>query len=226
MIVTKDNERLYLPAWGYNAARIMTELAQIIVNNGGKVKPTNTAIISNRHLSESIREAADRVKSLEAAISERGTNETRAAALVNYKKQLSDMEAINNDPITVTHTTYITFVHDSTYYYYQVDDNPFFPFHYVKTPVKNNKYSKDAGATEDDKKEWLYDSFFGFNCLDADVKEAANFIYNMLINAAYSPIMRDGKKQRVPNTYNEGTHFETVYAPERIAKLDTWAVDA
>ena len=83
-IVTKDGERLYLRAWEYNAARIITELARIIENHGGRVKPTNTAIISDRSAEE------------------------------------------ESDPITLTHTSYISFVLDETFYYYQVDDNPFF----------------------------------------------------------------------------------------------------
>lgn len=176
-IVTKDGERLYLRAWEYNAARIITELANIVNNHGGRVKPTHTAIISDRSTEE------------------------------------------ENEPITVTHTTYISFVLDETYYYYQVDDNPFFEFYYNKTPIKNGKRSKDAGL-EADKKEWLYDCFFKSNCGQPDIIEASNLIFNMLCNAPMSKIIRDGRKQRVPNTYNDGYHMETVYKPERMEKVD------
>ena len=44
-IITKDGTRLYLTAWEYNAARIITELAKVIENHGGRVKPTRTTII-------------------------------------------------------------------------------------------------------------------------------------------------------------------------------------
>jgi hypothetical protein len=101
-IVMKDGERLYLRAWEYNAARIITELANIVKNHGGRVKPTNTAIISDRSAEE------------------------------------------KSEPITVTHTTYISFILDETYYYYQVDGNPFFEFYYNKTPIKNGKRSRAA----------------------------------------------------------------------------------
>ena len=77
-IVIKDGTRLYLRAWEYNAARIITELANIVNNHGGRVKPTHTAIISDRSTEE------------------------------------------ENEPITVTHTSYISFILDDTYYYYQV----------------------------------------------------------------------------------------------------------
>ena len=176
-IVIKDGERLYLRAWEYNAARIITELANIVNNHGGRVKPSNTAIISDRSAGE------------------------------------------KSEPITVTHTTYISFILDETYYYYQVDSNPFFEFYYNKTPIKNGKRSRDAGL-EADKKEWLYDCFFGSKASQDDVKEAANMIFNMLCNADNSTIMRDKKRQRVQNTYNGGYHTETIYAPERLETLD------
>lgn len=176
-IITKDGERLYLRSWEYNAARILTELAKIVKNHDGRVKPTHTAIISDR----------------------------------NAKEQ--------SEPITVTHTSYISFVLNETYYYYQVNDNPFFEFYYSKTPIKNGKRSRDAGL-EVDKKEWLYDCFFKSNCGQADIVEAANLIFNMLCNAPMSKIIQDSYKQRVPNTYNDGYHMETIYKPERMEKVD------
>ena len=176
-IVIKDGTRLYLRAWEYNAARIVTELAKIVKNHDGRVKPTHTAIISDRNATD---------------------------------------EA---EPITVTHTTYISFILDEVYYYYQVNENPFFEFYYSKTPVRNGKYSKDAGL-EPDKKEWLYDCFFKSNCGQPDIVEAANLIFNMLCNAPLSEIIREGRKQRVPNTYNNGYHMETVYKPERMEEVD------
>ena len=176
-IVIKDGDRLYLRAGEYNAARIISELADIVKNHGGRVKPTNKAIISDRSAEE------------------------------------------KSDPINVTHTSYISFVLDGIYYYYQVNDNPFFDFYYIKTPIKNGKYSRDA-ALETGGKEWLYDCFFGSNCGQQDIIEAANLIFNMLCNAPMSEIIRVGHKQRVANTYDDGWHFEMVYAPERLEKVD------
>ena len=176
-IVIKDGERLYLRAWEYNAARIISELANIVKNHGGRVKPTNKAIISDRSATE---------------------------------------EA---EPITVTHTSYISFVLNETYYYYQVNDNPFFEFYYNKTPIKKGKRSGDAGL-EADKKEWLFDCFFKSGCPDEDITEAAYLIYNMLINAKNTPIIRDKTRKRVSNLYDGGYHYETIYAPERFSKID------
>ena len=176
-IVSRDNQRLYLRAWEYNAARIITELAKIVQNHGGRVKPTNTALISDRSAEE------------------------------------------ENEPIAVTHTSYISFILDDIYYYYQVNDNPFFSFYYHKTPIENGKRAKDA-VLEVDPKIWLYDCFFRSNCGQPDITEAANLIFNMLCNAPVSKIIRESYKQRVPNTYNDGYHMETVYKPERLEEID------
>ena len=176
-IVTKDGTRLYLRSWEYNAARIITELAKVIENHGGRVKPTNTAIITDRSAEE------------------------------------------ESEPITVTHTTYISFILDETHYYYQINENPFFEFYLSKAPVKNGEYPKDA-VLETDKKEWIYDCFFKSNCGQPDIIEAANLIFNMLCNAPMSKIIRESYKQRVPNTYNNGYRMETRYKPERMAKVE------
>lgn len=218
MIVMKQNERLYPATWEYNVSRITTELAKIVENHGGRVKYGNTAIISNRSISSSIMEKEQRLNQLKALNAEE-EKETRTAVIKRFEKEIEELKQIKNEPITATHTGYIQFVFENNYYYYSTDRNFLFPFHYIKTPIKNNRYSKDACCMED-KKEWLYDCFLSWDCSDADIKEGANLIFNMLCNAPFSEIIRDGRKQRVPNTYNNGYHYETVYAPERIAEID------
>lgn len=219
MIITKENERLYLSSWNYNCAQILSELAKIVTNNGGKVKPTKTAIISNRSISEAIHENENRLEALENAVKDgRGTEKTRIA-IDTITAKLGELKNINNEPIKVTHLTYINFALDGVYYYYSTDDNPFFPFHICKTPIKDGKRSADAGAVEDGK-EWLFDCFFNAGCSQSDIKEAANLIFNMLVKSKNSPIIRDSHRQRVQNTYNSGYHYETIYSPERFLKVD------
>lgn len=175
-IVIKKNERLYLNNWQYNIAIIMTELAKIIENEGGRVKPHPTAIISNRTV-------------------------------------------LNSDPVRVTHTNYITFVYDGFYYYYQVDDNPFFDFYYRKTKLNGNKYSRNV-YLEKDKKEWVFDCLFSYECTQAERKEIANLIFNYLVSAKESERYREKEKIMVPNVYNDGYHYETVCKPERMETVN------
>lgn len=218
MIVLKENERLYPKTWDYNAARITTALAKIVGNYGGRVKYGKSAIISNRTITGAIVEKEDRAKQLKMLNAE-NEKEIITAAIKTLEKEIEELKQIKNDPLTVTHTGYITFIFEDNYYYFSIDSNPFFPFHYIKTPIKNNKYSKDACCMED-KKEWLYDCFFSWDCCDADIKEGAHLIFNMLCNAPFSEIIRDGRKTRVNNIYDGGYHYETIYAPERIGKID------
>ena len=220
MIIARDNERLYLTSWQYNSALIFDKLATIIENNGGNVKPEyHKAIISNRSLDEAMTEYKDKVALLENVVKAGKANEKTLDALAEYKAKLEEYASINNDPVTVKRLSYISFTLDGMYYYFQTDDNPFFEFYYQKTPVRNGKRSKDAYLMEFTK-DWLYDCFFHAGCANADIVEAANLIFNALVNAPISGIHRDGKKTRVPNTYNNGYHYETVYAPERFETVD------
>lgn len=218
MIVLKENERLYPATWEYNAARVMTRLAIVIENNGGRVKYGHSAVISNRTLSGAIIEKEQRIKKLKELNAET-QKETRAAAIKALEKELDKLKQINNDARTVTHTSYISFIFENNYYYFQIDRNPFFEFYYIKTPINNGQYSKDACLMES-KKDWLFDCFFSWDCNDAEIKEGANLIFNMLCAAPFSTISRDSTRRRVNNTYNSGFHYETVYAPERLTNID------
>lgn len=75
-------------------------------------------------------------------------------------------------------------------------------------------------CSDDLSKEWLHDCFFSFNCSKADIKEAANLIFNQLVTAPKSVIRIDYVKRRVPNYYNNGYHYEKIYNKERFEKIN------
>lgn len=218
MFITQDNQKLYLGTWEYNAARVLTELANTVIIRGGRVKPLHTAIISNRSITNAKQEYTEKIEQL-TELEKANHNKKRTALIKAYSEKLAELEKVDNTPVEVTHTSYISFVYNGFYFCYQLDDNPFFDFYYYKTPVLNGRYSCDTNLIED-KKEWLRNCFFSYDCSYADVVEAANFIFNMLVQAKPSQIYRESKKQRVANIYNDGYHYETVYAPERFAKIN------
>ena len=218
MFITQYNQRLYLGTWEYNAARILTELAKTVIINGGRVKPLKNAIVSNRSITDAKQEYTKKIERF-TELEKANHNEKRAALIKAYSEKLAELEKVDNTPVAVTHTSYISFVYNGFYFYYQVDSNPFFDFYYHKTPVLNGRYSCDTNLIEDEK-EWLLDCFFSWDCSHADVIEAANFIFNMLVQAKPSQIHRESKKQRVANIYSDGYHYETVRTPERFAKID------
>lgn len=216
MYVSYEDQRLYLSTWEYNAARVLTELARIVKNNGGTVAPKTAALISNRNLEHTVEEYKERLQHLQTLQVERGYNETRAAAIVTYSEKL---QKVDNTPIKTGCISYLSFVLDGNYYYYQIDENPFFDFYYIKTPVKSGRRSCDA-IGKNDKKEWVADCFFTSFCTNEEVKTAAGYIFDMLTSAQVSKIRLDTKQRRVPNLYDGGYHYETVAAPERFSKID------
>ena len=220
MFVMNDGDKRYLNNWEYNACRIMTALQTVVENNGGSAKPVKKPIIENRMISATIRENREKIQRIRE--NNETPNEKQLSYIAKKEKEIIDLELINNDPIQVTQTTWIDFVLDGVYYSYSMDDNPFFPFHYRKTPIRNGKISRDA-VCDECKKEWLSDCFFSFRASDADVTEAANIIFNMLMNAKNSDIIRDSHRVRVPNVYSSGYHYETVLEKERFETLGEWA---
>lgn len=219
MIVTRENERLYPDSWGYNVARIMSELAKIVTENGGRVSPHNAAIISNRTITGKLVECEKRIERYRCILDRGFGGHELLESLHEAIVEAEELRKAKDVTIKVTHTSYISFVLDEFHYYYQVDDNPFFEFYYTKTPILEGKYSLDASIICDTK-EWLKDVFFKIDCHDTEIREAAEFIFDMLIKGKVSPVIRAYKKERVPNTYNDGFHYETVYEKERFSKID------
>ena len=219
MIVTENNTRLYLSSWEYNGALILSRLAEIVKSKGGKVKPCCTAVISNRTIDEKIDKLNERRARLVQVLTAGNGNDLQRHALKEVTEELEEMRRFNNAPVTVTHTSYITFVLDNVLYYYQIDDNPFFPFRYSKTPLRGDSYSKDA-AGMDAGKEWFEDCYLFSGCTPEQIERAARSILDALLKVKFSPIMRDSTRRRVQNTYNSGYHYETIYRPERVGKVE------
>ena len=190
MIVTKENERLYLTSWNYNCARILSRLAEIATAHGAEiVDRCKPALISNRTADGAAREYREKIAKLQELEEKTGHLSTRAAAIADYQRRLDALQAcgaIDREPLRVTHTTYITFTLDRVRYSYSSDDNPFFPFHWSKKEIVSGRY--DAGTCcREDKKAWLDDCYFMATCTDADIERAAAYLWDMLSSA---PVQR------------------------------------
>lgn len=153
MIITRENERLTLTTWDYNAARTISRLAEIVKENNGKVAPTKPAIISNRKDSPDI------------------------------------------SPVTVTHTTYISFVLGGFHYYYQVDDNPFFEFYFHKIPTDGRQYDANYYSDEAPKHHFNNDFFYGRSVTSEEIDKAAKNIFSFLVGHKCS--QRAGREARI-----------------------------
>lgn len=219
MIVMKDNERHYATSWQYNSARILTRLAQLVMAQGGKVKPLHPAILSDRNLEDAIQETESKMNHLPEPNPDSWLD-VRFIVEHHYLNKLEELRAISNTPITVTHTSYISFAMNGLYYSYQLDDNPFLPFYYLKTPIENGTYSGDA-CLANEPKPWLNDnSFIRYGCSDSEIETAAQAILALLLAAPLSTLRHDTKRTRVPNIYDSGSHFENIPVKERRLKID------
>lgn len=220
MIVLKENERHHATSWQYNSARILTRLAQLITAQGGKVKPLYPAVISDRNLEDEIRETESKMNHLPEPNPDSWLD-VRFIVEHHYLNKLEELQSIPNAPITVTHTSYINFAMNGVYYSYSLDNNPFFPFHYLKTPIdpKSETYSGDA-CVEESSKSWFTDPLIGFGCPDSEIESAAGAILSLLLAAPLSTIRHDTKRTRIPNAYDSGYHFETIPVKERRIKID------
>lgn len=211
-------KKLYLRNWEYNAALILEELKKIVENNNGVVKTPEPCEMVNRSLSAAIQETEDRIKDL----SEKGPgNEKRAAYIKELRNKLKEYKKVDNTPVVncFAEWRYIKFRIDSTYYYLQFDSNPFFPFYFNKIALDNNNSYTGDYCMEELKKDWLFDCFFKAGAAKEDIKEAANLIYNILLQARHS--IQHKEKRRVYNTYDGGYHYE--YVPSnthRKVKID------
>ena len=156
---------LYLNKWKFNMSRVLTWIAEIVKERGGKVKRGHEAKVTTEDF---------------------------------------------NGFIDVTHTSYITFILDGVVYYFQFDDNPFFPCKYIKTPVRNGKYSRDA---------YLEECYVEVSCYARMSKDAAEQLLEQLVNAEMSEIHREMGRIKVPNVYDGDWHYEKVSVPERMETI-------
>lgn len=204
-----NRKNLYLRTWDYNAALILGELENIVKNNGGKLCTTWDGAnppayvtkrgapyeIVNRRLDEAIIEKRERIERLTAL--------KRAEAAAALTEDLKQLESIDNAPKKSYYGEwlYICFIYNNDYYYYQLDVNPFFEFYYTKRPIENgNKINRNCYSSKDDKK-WWSDSLWGWGRTPDEIKNAAQFIFDMLTGAKYSTPYHDNTRKNYTTIY-------------------------
>lgn len=116
--------------------------------------------------------------------------------------------------------TYIRFVLNGYMYYFQIDDNPFFPHYYIKTKVVDGKYSLNTYMDELEERTWMKRLERYVRNTDECLEHVAEDLYETLLAAKESERYREEETKVVPNIYNSGTHTETVLKPERLAEVD------
>lgn len=185
--------RLYLSNWSYNAALILDELENLVINKGGKIVSTwnkqgrKRFLISNRTLSAAI----EKQEKLVAVLRDRNR-----PTLQEQEKELERLKAIPNSPVLSRNGDflYITFALNNIYYSFNMDSNPFFDFTFNKIPIVNGKINPNIYAHTDNK-EWFKDEFYSFNCSSDIRKKAATDILKMLLNATMGQRFNSNRRE-------------------------------
>ena len=141
----------------------------------------------------------------------------------NHTAIVSDRNLDPDKTVEVTQAGYITFVYDGMLYSYSTDSNPFFEFHYSKTPVVDGKYSKDIYVDADETRVYVSrdDMYYsGGEVTDAEIEAKAKQLFDYLIKAPVSKKAARSKHYiQVANVYDGGYHKEAVYDKERFEKV-------
>lgn len=185
---------LYLANWEYNAARVLSALDKIVEDNGGYLatswpRPVSTYYIVNRHLSEAIEDIKRKLS--------RCGEKAKPEYVQRLRDDLEKFTAYDNSPIETIHGDYLytEFILNGAGYYVQMDRNPFFPHMFMKFHLDDKNKATPCYIEEmpsDWVYDWVYDCFFTYTCSQADVVEAANQIFNTLVQSKFSPIYRRG----------------------------------
>ena len=219
MFVQHENQKLYLKPWEYNACRIMSALANVVAEKGGVVDYTyqRTALICDASAFDEAREKQSQLDQMKGmAKSSPEYREKFAERMSQLEKDLEELQKIKEVFIPCEFQLSLAFSYNNKIYHYSFDQNPFFEFHYGKTPIVNGKYSMDA-VYDEAPKGWFVDELYRRNFPEEKIQEIAHTIFDFLEQAPDNTIRLDSKKVRVPNRYNDGYHMETVYDKERLS---------
>ena len=233
MFFTSKNQTLYPASLEYNFALVLSEVARIAKKNGATVKALTPGYIVNRSIFENISKREDDIHRLEGFLQDGKTllndlDEKRTAAVKNaiakYQDEITALKAIKNDPVKLSHTSYVIFVLDGVYYDFCMPDNIFDNFYYHKTPVINGEYNRYTYGNEMPK-DWFVDDLWRYACKKSVIKAAATAIYSEMINGKISKPAIDTYRRRVSNSYNNGYHYETISKPIRLEKISWLQVE-
>lgn len=117
------------------------------------------------------------------------------------------------EPRQIYGQSWITFTLDDMYYHISLDDNPFFDMHYLKTAIINGKRRQNVYMNVLSR-EWMYDCLFKITS-DEEAKEIAYELFNIVLSAKESKRYYEKHRIQVPNTYDDGWHWETKYDGDR-----------
>lgn len=202
---------MWLASSEFNRARMIEALADLILSKGGKVKFTGEGVeIKTRGYNKEIDDLEKCIERYE----KRGIDTTKVKEkLKNVKETKAKAPIIQSRFMTKFgfSALSISFVIDDVYYHFEDDDNPFFNALLTKVKINDGKYYGEyySGLITVEEKSYLYDDMWKGSASDEVILAAARELLTILDKAPFNERVVEKKRIRVPNTYNDGWHWET-----------------
>lgn len=163
----------YFAPCHYNMVRAVNRLAELVEAEGGTVDRHSVPLhIRTRGYMEELNRTSDAVKRMEAALRQEADcrpeelHQRRVNMLAKLKEHLAYLEQKQNEApiirtefVSLVSDLWLRFKLDGYAYYFEVDDNPFFPDKYCKTPADGDGryYFEEIDCEE---KVYYPDDFF------------------------------------------------------------------
>ena len=131
---------------------------------------------------------------------------------------LSNRDCNNRNIVRTHHESYISFVLNGMFYYFQVDDFSHDPQEYQKGKMlqDNTCFEPYIAGIEN---TWITDEFSEKPLKREQIQEAAETLLQTLVSAKETGTAMKRKEISVPNTYNKSRHREVILVPRLTNKL-------
>lgn len=194
-------ERYFAPA-KYNMVRVINVLATLVERHGGKVKRTNETLhIHTRGYDAKILDLQRIYDSLSNRLEPHdlteGEAEKKRKTLENISRKITDIEnmkkmapVIETSFISLISDLWIRFELNGCTYYFEVDDNPFFPDKFLKgkTGESIKRYMEEI---ECDKKTYYLNGIFEPVAEEKTILIAASDLYTLLTEMELGEIVKE-----------------------------------
>jgi hypothetical protein len=194
----------------YNEVRVIERLADLVAEKGGRVEiHAENLLIKPRGFREVIRKEQKRL----AGLIKRGLDVEKSMLKIN---ELEERE--RNAPAIESRfcskyglsSGWIHFTLNGYYYSFSFADNPFFEDVYMKIRLENGSYIGEYYANTIEDKTYYLDELWSACASESTINDVAKRILDVMETGDSSKRIIEKERKRVPNTYNNGYHYETI----------------
>lgn len=210
-------KELFLTSWQFNAYLIIKELEKEIKKQEGYkveswpfIKTTGQKTkIHNRTYENNLQELKIKLEEAQKSNNKKAIEKAIEYYKNYYNNTLEAQKRKYKSTRIVKNANYITFYLKGYIYYIELKENPFFEHYVMKEKaeeVKEGLQVKYNHYIDSNKLELNINNYAFIN--DKNIKKIAKNILEQVLKMRESEVVKC--KKRVYNTYNNGSHFESV----------------